>query len=212
MNGPLTGADPDTWARAVALLEQLPPEPPEKRERRLVLQRRQWVLAVGLFVATVVLWAAVAVVDGGLTAPEEVPGWRQAARFVVLAVGSAAVLVGSWMQARSVKHLQVGDRPMDWLTGPERRALLRAARTGQPLEGDQLRMARHVVAGRLTMERSPAYEPGYLFAMSGLVIADPHPVVYAVVLLLLVAATVWLVHQRRDARRLQRFFDEHPEA
>lgn len=210
MSGPLSG-DRDTWARALALLDRLPPEPPEKRDRRLVLQRRQWVLAVGLLVATVVLWAGVAVVDGGLTAPQEVPRWRTPARYVVLVAGSVAVLVGSWMQERSVTHLQVGDRPMDWLTGPQRRALLRAARTGQPLDGQQqLRMARHVVAGRLAMEMTPAYLPGYLLAMSGFVVADPHPLWYATLALLLVAVAAWLVHLRRDARRLQRFLDEPP--
>ena len=210
MSGPLTG-DRDTWARALARLDRLPPEPPEARDRRLVLQRRQWVLAVGLFVATVVLWAAVAVVDGGLMGPREVPRWRTVARYVVLVVGLAAVLVGTWMQARSVKHLHVGDRPMDWLTGPERRALLRSARTGTPLDRQQLRMARHVAAGRLTMEMTPAYVPGYLFALGGHLIPDPHPLWYATLVLLLIAATAWLSHLRRDARRLQRFLDEHPD-
>ena len=211
MTGPLSGQDEDTWARAVAMLDRLPPEPPEKRDRRLVLQRRQWGLAAGLLVATVALWAAVAVADGGLTGPREVPGWRTAARFIVLAAGSGAVLVGSWMHARSVRHMQVGDRPLDWLTGSERRALLRAARTGQPLVGQQLRMARHVAAGRLAMELTPAYVPGYLFALSGLVFADPHPLWYGTLVLLVIAATAWLVHQRRDARRLRRFLDEHPD-
>ncbi len=211
MSGPLTGNDRDTWARALAMLDRLPPERPEKRDRRLVLQRRQWVLAVGLLVATVALWAAVAVADGGLTGPREVPVRRTAARFIVLAAGFGAVLVGMWMHARSVKHLQVGDRPLDWLTGPERRALLRAARTGTPLEEQQLRMARHVAAGRLAMEMTPAYVPGYLFASGGHVLADPQPLWYATLALLLIAATAWLVHQRRDAHRLQRFLDEHPD-
>ena len=211
MSGPLTGQDRDTWARAVALLDRLPPEPPEKRARRLVLQRRQWVLAVGMLVATVALWVAVAVVDAGLTGPRGVPDWRRVARFGVLGAGFGAVLVGMWMQSRSVKHLQIGDRPLDWLTGTQRRALLRAARTGEPLDEQRLRMARHVVAGRLTMDMTPAYVPGYLFAMSGLVLASPHPVLYVVVALLVVAAIAWLSHLRRDARRLQRFLDEHPE-
>ena len=50
------------------------------------------------------LWAAVAVVDRGLTGPEEVPDWRRLARFGVLAAGFGAVLVGIAMQARGTKH------------------------------------------------------------------------------------------------------------
>ena len=211
MSGSPSGRDADTWARAQALLDRMPPEPPEKRDRRLVLQRRQWGLAVGLLVATVVVWAAVAVVDGGLRAPREIPDWRRVARFIVLAAGFGAVLVGMWVHARSVKHLQVGDRPLEWLTGSERRALLRAARTGEPLDEQQLRMARHVVSGRLAMEMTPAYVPGYLLATSGHVLADPHPLWYGTLAVLLIAATAWLVHLRRDARRLQRFLGEHPE-
>jgi hypothetical protein len=67
-----------------------------------------------------------------------------------------------------------------------------------------------VADARLTMGPSPAHLPGYLFGWSGRVLADPSPVWFATVALLLAATGAALRHQRRDARRLQRFLDEHP--
>ncbi|SEL53294.1 hypothetical protein SAMN04515665_11426 [Blastococcus sp. DSM 46786] len=210
MSGPFDDDDRDAWARAQAELDRLPPEPPEQRERCRTVQRRQWVLAIVLLVAAVAVLLFVVVVDGVVTGSGEVPRWQRATGLAVLVAGFGAPLLA--MGIGGAGHDHARHRPVEWLTGAPRRALLRAARTGSPLEEQQLPLARLVVRTHLAAQGIRSAQVAALpLALTGSAVTHPEPVVFGLVVVILVASVAALTHLRRGARRFQRFLDEHPD-
>ncbi|RZU30750.1 hypothetical protein [Blastococcus saxobsidens] len=210
MSGPFDG-DRDAWARAQAELDRLPPEPPEQKVRRRTAQRRQWVLASAWLATAAAVLLLMVVAEGGVTGSGEVPRWQRATGLGVLVAGFAVPLLTVGIGRAG--HDDAQHRPVEWLTGAPRRQLLRAARSGSPIEDRQLPLARLVVRTQLAVQGIRSGQVAALpLAQTGFAVLHPGPVMLGSVGVLLGAAVAVLAHLRRDARRLQRFLDEHSDA
>ncbi|WP_324276652.1 hypothetical protein [Blastococcus brunescens] len=203
--------DEDDWARARAVLDRLPPEPADKRRRRLRLQRRLVVLAVlvaGFSVVTVLL---LAVVDlASLRAHADPPPWRIAAGIAMQVVGLVGMISVLVVHSGAVRHTRGWSRPLHWLTRQEHKGLLRQARGQEPLTPEDLALVRHAALLQLVRPAPLASPSALLLLFVGQYTAAPDTVRLVLVLGMAACVVAAVVHVRKDTRRLRRFLDEHP--
>lgn len=203
----------DDWARARAVLDRLPPEPADRRSRRLRVQQRLLVLGALVVALCVVTLLVLLVVDRGALRAEARPSsWRLGAGFALQVAGLAGMIAALAVHSGAVRHTRGWTRPLHWLTRREQKGLLRQARGQDPLVPEQLPLVRHAALLNLA-QRVPLASPSALLLLAvGQYVAMPDPV--RLVLGLGMAACVVAVGllDRRDTRRLRRFLAQHPES
>lgn len=202
----------DDWARARAVLDRLPPEPADRRARRLRVQRRLLVLSVLATAFSVGTLLVLLVADrGSLRADVDPPVWRSVVGFALQAVGLAGTIAALVVHSGAVRHTRGWARPLHWLTRREQEGLLRQARGQDPLVPEHLPLARHAARLQLAQPAPLASPSALLLLVVGQYVAMPDPVRLVLVLGMAACVVAAGLHVRRDAARLQRFLADHPE-
>lgn len=207
----MTSCADDDWAKALALLDRVPPEPEDRRAHRLRLHRRLFLagtVAATLAVVTLLLLAAI---DPGSSRAEVAPAaWRIVLGVGLQVVGLALVITAAVSWSGAVRHTRGWAKPMHWLSRRERAGLLRQARGKDRPVPEQLPLARHT-ARMLLVQRPPLTSTSALLLLFvGQYAASPDPVRLVLCLGMAVAVALASVHLRRDTERLERFLAAHP--
>jgi hypothetical protein len=210
---PREAVDDETrWAEAQSLLDRTPTESAEQRLRR-------WRQLRILFIATVlVLGAAVGVVLTVLfngtfkSEASEVPTWQTVMGFSIAGAGLVLQVFGVVTLWRTNRRLRAWSSPLSALTRSQRKELLAQVRGRHPVQSARVPLAR-LLAEQLANQRTVMTANlglGILFV--GQWIADP--TLWRTVIAVAFGAILvggWPFVQR-DARRAQRFLEEHPPA
>ena len=202
--------DEGDCARARAVLDRLPPEPADRRARRLAVQRRLSALGAAVTAVAVVIVLLSVVVDRA-PVTDGPPDWRTGVGVALQGLGLVLMLGAYAVHAAAVRHTRGWTRPLHWLSRREHRGLLRQVRGKDAVVPGQLPLARH--AARLFLvQRSPMAAPsGFLLVFAGQQVATPGTVRLVLVALMAVAVGAAEVQVRRDVRRVRRFLAEHPD-
>ncbi len=194
-------------ARALAELDEVPPETQQERVSGLRARRRVEVLCSVLLAGVVALWLATLV--GGPADADDVSGWP-------LAVSAGTVLAFSvvvglaWRNSGTLGRARSLALPLEWLTAQERKHLLRQARGRAPVVPEDLPLSRRLAEVRLAQW---TYLP---LALTAVLMVALHAIAGALLLwdvvfsVVLLAVAAGYAVERRDARRLQAFLDRHP--
>jgi hypothetical protein len=205
----VTSGDEARWADAESLLARAPSESAEQRLQRW---RRQRLVFLGGVVLVSVTMAVVVVVlaRGRLSAEPSVPVWQTVAGLVVAGAGLAVEIYFLVSLGRANRRLSVWRRAISVLSRQQRKELRAQIRGAAPIRPEQLPLARALAEQLLTQRSSVAVQGGLGVLWAGLWIMQPtlwRALLVGFYGLLMV--TAWPIAQR-DARRAQRFLEEHP--